>query len=100
MGNQNANKMTYEKRMNRQIREWEEKIARIESAAQKRDAKKNAAIREELNSLQKRVKETRAELKQLATGDKEWPAGARQVSGTYRSMKSNAERAAHRVKPK
>ena len=100
MVNQQGNKATYARKMNRQIREWESRIADIESRASARKADKNPAVRGELKELEKKVRDTRRQLSDLERGSASWPGSARGVSGTYRNMKATAEDAGRRIKKK
>ena len=98
--NQQENKQAYVKKMDRQIRAWQEKIEEIESRAQNRKAEQNVVIRKELQTLHKKIEDARDELNKLKQHGEEWPEGSRRVSGAYKSMKATASDANSRVKRK
>lgn len=98
--NQQQNKTAYVKKMDRQVKEWESKIASLEASAKERSAEKNTAVRREMSDLRRKINDTRSQLDKVKTDPGAWPQESRSVSTTYKKMKDLASSAGSRIKRK
>ena len=94
------NREAYIGKMDRQIHAWEEEAARLESVAAERNAEANSRVRQEMGELRAKIQDARNELERLKKEDTAWPAGSREVSGSYREAKDAASHVGRDVKEK
>jgi hypothetical protein len=93
------NKQHYVEKMERQIKEWETRLQELQGIARQRNAEQNSVVKEELETLRRKLDETRTELQNLKTGQA-WPEQSRKVSGSYKEAKDAASHTSSIIKRK